>query len=426
MQKRRYHSLLGLSVRLGACVLLLSAAACSRTATGPATVTTLAPRTTAQDLFERSPVRLRIRSFAPQAWRLAEPNWSRVPERERGRVQSVFLTAFSERSVAPLAERRFQAAAQEPGTPAEAALEWWKRGEAAEIKFAEATASRPDPSSKQEFMARYAAVSEDNAPEVRMSRIRRLAAATDAVRSTLDLTHAIGHAVARVVNQVLPPAQRLDGRRLAETIREERSDRKTVQGYEAVVLASMLQRYSQVALEDLDAYVAFAESEAGRWYHRVAWQSLVGAAEEAGRDIERTLAQTDPTEPVIDSDALELALPSGRSVRMLGVSGMRYQAMAAVVVRYETSVPISDLTAVRREADEVWARVRNDVEAMGSKAVVLQATGSVAGWVFTTASSRSFAWRRGDDGWEVVRGGLGGDRPSLESLHSETLWSVPP
>jgi len=426
----RSHDLARACFRLGACVLVLLAPACTTTASrkppGDA-VTTLAPRSPAEDLFERSPVRLRIRSFAAQAWRLAEPNWSRVPEHERGRVQKVFLATFGEANVAPIATRRFIAAAQEPGAPASQALEWWKQGAAAEIKFAEATASRPHPESRKEFLERYASVRENDAPEIRMSRIRRLAEATQAVQSTLDLTHAIGHAVARVINEVSPPAQRLDDRRLAETIRQERSDRRTLESYEAVVLAAMLQRYSQVELQDLDAYVAFAESEAGRWYHRTASQALVAAAEEAARDIERTLAQTEPSEPVFDADSLLLTLPSGRRVRMLGVVGMRLDALPAMMFRYETFLPIADLAAVRREAGEVWERVRSDVEALGTRAVVLQATGSVAGWVFTKASSRSFAWRRdGEAGWVPIKNGPGRSPNPLESLHDETLWSVPP
>ena len=95
----------------------------------------------------------------------------------------------------------------------------------------------------------------------------------------------------------------------------------------------------------------------------------------------------------------------------------------SIVLRYETSLSLADTGAITREAGEVWDKVRMQIESEGARAAMLQATGSVEGWVFPLALSRKFAWKRDDKGeWIATDGG----KPTATSTQREMLWSVPP
>ncbi|MBI5505263.1 MAG: hypothetical protein HY899_10710 [Deltaproteobacteria bacterium] len=382
----------------------------------------------AADFADLSVLRLRLRNVPAQAWRLVEPHWTRVPEYQRGAVQAALLEMFDDKKLLPSASNRLAAAiAADPALAAQA-LTWLRSPLASEIKFVEATASRGDLDRRDSFLEKFAQISDDGGPEVRMSRIRALAEATDAVETTLDVTQAVGVAAAGLVNASIPSPGRLAQSALEAAVRRERAVPQVAKTYEPVVLAALLYRYRDLSLDELDEYVAFARSDAGRWYHRVVIDAVLAAVEVAGKDVgEADLLAKSGARPVFDPEEALMSLPSGRRVRVLGMTGVEVDAKPAVILRYETFLTLEDAVAVRKEAGEVWERVRGDIENAGSGAVVLQATGSVDGWVFPSASTRSFAWRREHDGaWKLMPAAPPGEGGALEGVRRETLWSVPP
>lgn len=382
----------------------------------------------AADFAELSVLRLRLRNVPAQAWRLVEPHWTRVPEYQRGALQAALLEMFDDKKLIPPATDRLAAAVAADPALAAATLTWLRSPLASELKFVEATVSRSDLGRRDSFLEKFAQISDDGGPEVRMSRIRALAEATDAIESTLNMTQAVGMAAAGLVNASIPSPQRLAQSELEAVVRRERTAPQVAKAYEPVVLAALLYRYRDLSLDELDEYVAFARSDAGRWYHRVLTDAVLTAVQAAGKDVgEADLLAKSGAHPVFDPEEALLALPSGRRVRVLGMTGIEVNARPAVVLRYETFLTLKDAVAVRKEASEVWERVRGDIENAGSGAAVLQATGSVDGWVFPSASTRSFAWRREHDGaWKLMPAAESGEGGSAEGIRRETLWSVPP
>lgn len=395
-------------------------------AASSAASTAAAPDVGRADVVDLSVLRLRLRNVPAQAFRVVEPHWTRVPDYQRGALQAVLLEVFDEKKLAGPASEAMQAAAAAHPVQAAAALQWLRSPLSSELRFAEATASRVNAGRRDVFLEKFAQVSEDGGPEVRMSRIRALAEATGAVDATLDVTQAIGMAAASLVNASLPSPDRLTPSQLEQAVGRERNAPEVVKTYEPVVLAALLFRYRELPLAELDEYVAFARSDAGRWYHRALSDAVIAGVQSASKGIgEADLMGKSGANPVFDPEQRLLSLPSGRRVRVLGMTGIQVDSRPAVVLRYETFLTLKDAVAVRDEAGEVWDQIRRDVEHAGSGAAVLQATGSVDGWVFPSASTRSFAWRREHDGaWKpAVSAKAGG---GMEALHRETLWSLAP
>ncbi len=413
-----------------AAAMLAAACSASRPPAGPlpAALSSSPASVVAADFADRSVLRLRLRNVPAQAWRLVEPHWTRVPDFQRGALQAALLEIFDEKKlIAPASDRLAAAAAADPVLAAKT-LEWLRSPLASELKFVEATVLRTDLDRRDTFLEKYAQVSDDGGPEVRMSRIRALAAATDAVETTLDITQAVGLATAGLINASIPAPERLAQSELEAVVRRERKSPEVVKTYEPVVLAALLYRYRDLSLDELDEYVAFARSDAGVWYHRVLVDAVLAAVKDAGKEIgEDDLLAKSGARPVFDPEEALLALPSGRRVRVLGMTGIQMDAKPAVILRYETFLTLKDAVAVRHEADEVWERVRGDIESAGSGAAVLQATGSVDGWVFPSASTRSFAWQREHDGaWKLLTTATSARAGRSDAIQHETLWSLAP
>lgn len=373
-------------------------------------------------------LRLRLRNVPAQAWRLVEPHWTRVPEYQRGALQAVLLEVFDEKRLSEPAVNSLQAAAAADPVQAAKAAEWLHSPLSSELKFAEATASRTNVGRRDVFLEKLAQVGDDGGSEARISRIRALAEATGAMEATLDLTQAIGMTTASLINASLPQPERLTPSALEAVIGRERSAPEVATTYEPVVIAALLYRYRDLSLDELDDYVAFARSDAGRWYHRALASAVLAGVQAAGRGVgEPELMAKSGTKPVFDPEQTLLSLPSGRRVRVLAMTGVEVDSKPAVVLRYETFLTLKDAVAVRDEAGEVWEQVRGDVEHAGSGAAVLQATGSVSGWVFPSASTRSFAWRKEHDGaWKSMPAGNSKSAVAGEGIRRETLWSLAP
>lgn len=412
---------------LAVSVVATVAVACSTTPPPPLDAAILA-RPPAEELFDLSPLRVRIRNLPGQAARLLSPLWARVRESDRVAVQATLADLLAEERIAPAAKRLVADEVAANPELAEAALAWLRGPLGYEVKFAEATTWSGERSTEDLFFERYHEVREDRAPEVRMARIRRLVLASGAVDAALDVTHEVGLLVSRLVNRTRPGVTPLPLATLKETVRRERAKPDVRRVYESVVETGLLVRCRDLGLDELDSYISFAETEAGRWYHRVLSRALAGAVAEVGNELDpvftRASASRYPSHAGAgDLESYAIELPSGRSVRFLVLARAGGEQIPTVVLRYETSLSFRSLGALRREAEEVWEHVRAEIEQGGARAAVLQATGAVDGWVFPSALSRSFAWRRDSEGrWRVVKDA----EARFGALQRETLWSIPP
>jgi hypothetical protein len=420
------------SLALVSMVLAFGVAACSADKAGggkgKVTAPALAARAPGDELYELSPARVHIRRLGPQSLRLLAPHWSSIREADRRVLQSTLLSTLSEDRIAPFVRARLKQAVAERPDLAAATIEWLHGPVGYEVKFAEATAWSGDKASDGAFYASVAEVRDNRTPEIRAGRIHRLAEETSALGNTLDLTASVGTVVARLVNvaRANERPMRLDD--LKATIARERARPEVAAAYGPVVTAALLVRCRDLDLSQLDGYIAFAGTEAGRWYHETIASALTSAVADASLDVEGVLdanrvAAAPAAMGVADLDSLLVTLPSGRKVRFLTFAQGGAPSAPSIVLRYETSLPLADTAAITREAGEVWDKVRMQVESEGARAAMLQATGSVEGWVFPFALSRKFAWKRDDNGeWVATDGG----KPTATSTQREMLWSVPP
>jgi len=421
------HRALAFGVVLASAFLQCSgcARAAGKAAIAPApSLSQLAP---ADELYELSPARVHIRRLAPQAMRLLAPHWSRIREDQRKTVQATLVGTLSEDRVAPFVRVRLkEAVAARPDLAADA-LKWLRSPLGYDVKFSEATAWSGERSPEKTFYSDVAGIRENRMPEIRMDRIRKLAAVTGALEKTLDLTQAVGTVVARLANVTMSDRRPLTAPQLVAAVERERRVPAVAAAYEPVVDAALLARCRDLELDQLDEYIEFSKTPAGMWYHDTVASALVDAIKQASMDVEGVLAanshsdKPDTATGGFDLDSLLVPLASGRTIRLLALAQTGPETSPAVVLRYQTELPLDNIAAVRGEADEVWNKLREQIESEGAQAALLQPTGSVEGWVFPFASSRKFAWKKNESGqWQPL------PKASPAALEREMLWSVPP
>ena len=102
-------------------------------------------------------------------------------------------------------------------------------------------------------------------------------------------------------------------------------------------------------------------------------------------------------------NAQTLKLPSGKQVKVTGVGPMSFQqGGSALVMNYETEIPIENLAALRSEVNEIWGVFQKDVEAAGVKAGVIRATHYEGSGLVRDGKGYGFVYVKGDDGkWHL-------------------------
>jgi hypothetical protein len=97
-------------------------------------------------------------------------------------------------------------------------------------------------------------------------------------------------------------------------------------------------------------------------------------------------------------------LPSGKSLKVLGVNRVNFpQSGPALILKYQTEVDIKDHTALRREADEIWATFRSEAEQARVTGVVLSANSTPHGAIIQKSEGFNFVFQRGADGsWKCL------------------------
>jgi hypothetical protein len=94
-----------------------------------------------------------------------------------------------------------------------------------------------------------------------------------------------------------------------------------------------------------------------------------------------------------------VTLPSGKQVKVLGVGKVMFSNDApALMLKYETDIPIDDKERLSQEADEIWKSFRDDVEKAQLTSAILSANEPSKGLVVTTSRGFNFVYKRGADG----------------------------
>jgi hypothetical protein len=91
-------------------------------------------------------------------------------------------------------------------------------------------------------------------------------------------------------------------------------------------------------------------------------------------------------------------LPSVRKIK-LGINKMTFEkGDPALILNYETEIPIENVGQLREEANEVWTIFRNDVEAAGLNTAILRAAKNENSGFIRTGKVYGFLIERHDDG----------------------------
>jgi len=105
-----------------------------------------------------------------------------------------------------------------------------------------------------------------------------------------------------------------------------------------------------------------------------------------------------------------VTLASGQEVRVVGIVPIHFsQGDPALMLKYETDLTVSDLVAMRKEVDQIWALFREDVERGNYHGAIVSANEVPRGLIFKSSKSYNFVYERRVDGtWHCVND----DKPS--------------
>ena len=167
---------------------------------------------------------------------------------------------------------------------ANATLHWLRSRPGRRISRRAAEAASPEGTrSLQEFASRLRA---DPPPESRLAQARRFEDAANGADFLVDLTLTTSLGIALALNASLPDEQQADPVVVRSDIEARRDGFRKILGSAATIVFLYSVRESSDA--EVDRAVAFAESDAGRWYERTVSRAYLDALAAASRSIAET------------------------------------------------------------------------------------------------------------------------------------------
>ncbi|MFN0140409.1 MAG: hypothetical protein ACKVQW_10045 [Pyrinomonadaceae bacterium] len=92
-------------------------------------------------------------------------------------------------------------------------------------------------------------------------------------------------------------------------------------------------------------------------------------------------------------------LPSGKQINVTSITKMDFpKGDPALVMKYETNIPIEKKLELRREVDEIWKMFQKDVEAANLKAAAIRAIHNEGDGFVRTGKGYGFVFIKQDDG----------------------------
>jgi hypothetical protein len=108
------------------------------------------------------------------------------------------------------------------------------------------------------------ALRETPASPERVAAAKRLDEALGTTEFTVELTIVTSLGIAIALDATLPAERRSDREEMRARIESRREEFRSM--FRPMSVVSFLYTYRDLSLEEIDAYLAFAESDAGRWY----------------------------------------------------------------------------------------------------------------------------------------------------------------
>lgn len=166
-------------------------------------------------------------------------------------------------------------------------LAWLRSPLGREITRMETRASRPEAMAELETYARGLTGEPPSAS--RIALIDALIEATGGSEFGVDMALAAAHGVASAANATQPAAQRAPEAAIAAAIEAQRP--AIERDLDAFIQISSLYTYRELSDAELSAYVDFARSDAGAWYHQAVVKELVRVIRQAAAGLGAVVAQ---------------------------------------------------------------------------------------------------------------------------------------
>ena len=152
-----------------------------------------------------------------------------------------------------------------------------------------------DPERVQELQKFAAQLKEKPAAKEHMTLVRRLDDATGATQLTLQMNLAGLRSSVKAIDAILPPAKRLQEGQLEKLVNEMKAQ---LQGpLREGTLTNFLFTYRSLSDPELRRYVEYAESDHGRWFHRVLTEGFLQAMTAAGEKAFQQIVKVKAAEP---------------------------------------------------------------------------------------------------------------------------------
>jgi len=95
-------------------------------------------------------------------------------------------------------------------------------------------------------------------------------------------------------------------------------------------------------------------------------------------------------------------LPNGKQLKVINLTKTQMATPDGLVsfmrLDYQTDLKISDISALGKEADQIWVYFKNDVEQAGLKEGIIRANSPPTGTIIQETSSHAFAYKKESNG----------------------------
>ena len=100
-----------------------------------------------------------------------------------------------------------------------------------------------------------------------------------------------------------------------------------------------------------------------------------------------------------------VTLSSGRQLKVLGEARMNFpNSGPALMLRYQTDVPLTDTAALRTQAADIWRDYQPHADSTDVRGVILSANAAPQGGFVSQNAGYNFVYEKGADGrWNRVR-----------------------
>lgn len=100
-------------------------------------------------------------------------------------------------------------------------------------------------------------------------------------------------------------------------------------------------------------------------------------------------------------------LPNGMQLKVIGMTKM-YSTNGVnkwLILDYQTDLRISDVNALKKEADQIWPFFKNDVEQAGMSEALIRANSAPTGTIIQERKTHGLAYKKAPDGtWSRPEG----------------------